>query len=180
MYEVTIKNKNQKKKALVKLRKHEKECKEEKKLDDKTEESGEIFGGTTANCPVIQVDETDESNDGYQTIQFDETDDYNDGGILSSRWPVDHKTECGLCGTSFTTIRPNGSHDEVMYCSDGCPHEKLEEMDKLETQTEKERDQDNRSQYNISDKSKDMVIIAISSTKECDLSINCTSKIDHQ
>ena len=39
----------------------------------------------------------------------------------------------------------------------------------------KERDQDNRSQYNISDKSKDMVIIAISSkdrvtnTKECEL-----------
>ena len=46
MYQVAIKNKNQKKKALVKLRKHEKECKKEKKLDDKTEESGEIFGGT--------------------------------------------------------------------------------------------------------------------------------------
>ena len=43
MFQVAIKNKNQKKKALVKLRKHE--CKEEKKMDDKidkTEESGDI------------------------------------------------------------------------------------------------------------------------------------------
>ena len=46
MFQVAIKNKNQKKKALVKLRKHEKECKEEKQLDDKTEEAGEIFRGT--------------------------------------------------------------------------------------------------------------------------------------
>ena len=68
----------------------EKECKEEKKLDDKTEESGDIFGGTTANYQTIQV-ETDESN----------------CGILSLRWPVDHETTCGLCETSFTTIWPN-------------------------------------------------------------------------
>ena len=66
MYQVAIKNKNQKKKALVKLRKHEKECKEEKKLDDKTEESGDIFGGTTANYQTIQVEETDESNEEYK------------------------------------------------------------------------------------------------------------------
>ena len=44
-FQVAIKNRNQKKKALGKLRKHEKECKEEKKMDDKidkTEEYGDI------------------------------------------------------------------------------------------------------------------------------------------
>ena len=57
MYQVAIKNKNQKKKALVKLRKHEKECKEEKKMDDKidkTEESGDnvISSSETAEPPL--------------------------------------------------------------------------------------------------------------------------------
>ena len=46
----------------MKIKKNEAECKEEKKLDDKTEESGDIFGGTTANYQTIQVEETDESN----------------------------------------------------------------------------------------------------------------------
>ena len=114
------------------------------------------------NGIVTTADESDESNEEY-------------GGILSLNWPVDHKTICGLCDTSFLTIGPNGSHYEDIYCPKGCPEERLQEMDKLETQNEKERDQDNRSQYNISDKSKDIAIIAISSkdrvtnTKECEL-----------
>ena len=41
-------------------------------------------------------------------------------------WPVDHETTCGLCGHSFPTIGPNGSHYEDIYCPDGCPEEKVE------------------------------------------------------
>ena len=93
----------------MKIKKHEVDCKgvqTDNELDDNTEES-DIFSGTTANYQeTIQVDETDESKEEY-------------GGILSLRWPVDHKTTCGLCGTSFTKIGPNGSHYEDIYCPDG-------------------------------------------------------------
>ena len=127
MYEVAIKNKNQKKKALVKLRKHEKECKEEKKLDDKTEESGEIFGGTT-----IQVEETIVKTIYGTDSQTSDTSDLgsllNDNGeggrVLYWQFPGGHKTDCALCGTSFDPTE----YDEI-YCPKGCPDEALEKLD---------------------------------------------------
>ena len=131
MYQVAIKNKNQKKKALVKLRKHEKdqhvsekECKEEKKLDDKIEESGEIFGGTT-----IQVEETIVKTIYGTDSQTSDTSD--DGSLLNENgeggrvlyWqlPGGHKTDCTLCGTSFDLTE----YDDI-YCPEGCPDEALE------------------------------------------------------
>ena len=47
---------------------------------------------TTADVDTDRNDETDESNEEY-------------GGILSLRWPVDHETTCGLCGTSLMNLQ---------------------------------------------------------------------------
>ena len=70
MFQVAIKNKNQKKKALVKLRKHEKECKEEKKMDDKidkTEESGDIEVISSSETAKVINSSEPKQNDAEQS-----------------------------------------------------------------------------------------------------------------
>ena len=99
------------KKARKQIRKHEEKHKKEKTI---------IAENTnTIDSQATRMSDSQMADDGSLL------DDTGEGGhILSWGWPVDHKTTCALCGTSFPTIDLM-EYDDI-YCPDGCPEEALE------------------------------------------------------